>query len=62
MSRTNWADDFDEIRRHRERIRAEEQPRCPTNASMTLYACLRSPSRCGESCPYKADWLGPQPT
>ena len=53
------ADSFDEIRASIERIRKEENPTCPRNASTSLYNCLRTTQRCSEECPYHSEWIGP---
>jgi len=53
------ADSFDEIRANAARIAREAEQMCPTKP-MTLFACLRSIARCPMSCPYYADWIGPQ--
>ena len=55
-----WADDYDTIRAAREVIRANEAQRCPVDSNRKLYDCLRSLSRCGDSCQYRDDWIGPQ--
>lgn len=55
------ADSFDEIRAARDKIRAEAVPQCPVNAGMTLFNCLRSSTKCGEKCPLKEEWIGPDP-
>lgn len=54
------ADEFDLIRRRISEIHEAEQLRCPTQSYRTLHDCQRNPSRCGDSCPYRGDWIGPQ--
>lgn len=55
------ANDFDEIRKHRDELRKTEgYPRmCPQTAGRLLYDCLRNPVKCGDTCPHQADWVGP---
>jgi hypothetical protein len=57
---TPAADQFDVIRARIAEIRDAETARCPQSASRTLHDCLRNASRCGESCPFYNDWIGPQ--
>jgi hypothetical protein len=54
-----WADDFDEIRKNIGRIKEEELPRCPQAHTRLLRDCLRMEQKCSETCPHRADWVGP---
>lgn len=53
-------EDADAISRRIAEIKADKVPRCPLFAERKLYDCLRSSSRCGEPCPLKNDWIGPE--
>lgn len=57
--RSRAADDADTITTRINELREEAKPRCPNNPGITLYNCLRSSSRCGDSCPHAKDWMGP---
>ena len=54
------ADDIETVYTRIHEIRKAEEPRCPMSQDRTLHSCLRSSSRCGEECPNKSDWIGPQ--
>ena len=54
------ADAFDFIRARLAEIRAAAVAVCPINPGRSLFDCLRSAARCPESCPHRADWIGPQ--
>ncbi len=54
------ADDFTLIRARKAEILADEEPKCPSNSARLLFDCLRSSSQCGDTCPYRGDWIGPQ--
>lgn len=41
-------------------IREDAKPRCKLNGNMSLTDCLRSPTKCGENCPDRDYWTGPQ--
>lgn len=57
---TRAADSFAEILANRDRIRKEAEPQCPFSPGRNLYDCLRSTARCGDACPNKNDWIGPE--
>ena len=52
------ADEFDAIRARLAQLREEAIPRCPMLPTQTLHECLRSSSRCNNSCPNHGDWIG----
>lgn len=54
------ADDFAAIRAALYAHRTEAVPRCPIANDRTLYNCLRSPARCGDTCPHRDAWIGPE--
>jgi hypothetical protein len=54
------ADDVDAIYAAIQRVREEAVPMCPIAETRRLYDCLRSPARCGVTCPHKDDWIGPE--
>jgi hypothetical protein len=57
--RTPAIDDFDVIGRRMREIAETEVARCRVVPERTLFNCLRSPGKCPEACPDRADWLGP---
>ena len=54
------ADDFAAIRAALYAHRADAIPRCPIASDRTLYNSLRSPARCGDTCPHRDAWIGPE--
>ena len=56
---TRAADDVDTIYASILRIRDESVPKCPISEARRLYDCLRSPAKCGATCPHKDGWIGP---
>jgi hypothetical protein len=53
------SEDWDGIGTEMRRIAVEETPKCPVHPVRSLYKCLRLSAKCGEQCPYRADWIGP---
>lgn len=58
--RVRAADDATAISARIQEIRQAETPMCPVHEGRTLYDCLRSSSRCSDSCEYHRDWIGPE--
>lgn len=53
-------EDADTITGRIAEIEAERRPKCPVTRN-DLHACLRTSSRCGEHCPHRDIWVGPEP-
>lgn len=60
--RSRAADSFVEIRARIAELKlmVERVEMCPVHISRPLAECLRSSARCGDACPLRADWIGPQ--
>ena len=52
-------EDADIIAIRMAQIREAERPMCPLVACRTLYDCLRTAAQCGDSCPHRHEWVGP---
>lgn len=52
-------EDFDAILGRVNQIKEEAQPRCPITSN-PLYGCLRAAAKCGDNCPHRDAWIGPE--
>ena len=53
-------EDADFIAQRIAQIREDAKPKCKLNGSTLLSACLRSTSKCSDTCPDRDDWTGPE--